>query len=707
MVKKSLKRVSHSLPMWVRRTFWFLCVCLIASALAQYFLYSHGDVYLTLLRFHSYLGVPGFLLLLVFLFFETRRISSRRFALLIAFYPFFCIFSLMTPSPLIIVFIFNITFVPIFLYLVVHPSVKGQHPMDFARKAMLVYFLAVTFFTGFFSMVDPILLRFEYFHRRVHGYYAFMLLVYLGYFFFTSLAGNYRITIGTRRSLVHFLLIILISFPVTQGFKWIRESRIQAGYERQTVSTHVMAHREGKPFQPIDGTLLESSIECRKCHPIPYRQWARSVHAFSSRNLSFQKTAKSLIEQEGPELARHCAVCHDPAVALSEDPLLLIDPEHVNKSEGVSCRSCHYMVHQGEMDGAYKLAIARSDVLYKETEKRQRYILTSVLEHVQDMTKPITKDGTQCYPCHRLNVRKRQGMVVPVDNVTSFIESPFATKFDLKCHDCHMPRLVRDERSYTWKDHQFLGIQTFLPHLAINVDDKMQTEVEKFTLDNHNWLFGKLQSVAPLEMFMDETFKSYRLYNYAKAYSKIKIIRKMLQKHSPFEIEMESYGLENKEGASRLDLVFSTTNETIGHEFPSALFANIVECWFQLKVSDRDGKVIYLSAAGADNENSLGRIEIDKNGHAILPHESPLYVGMKHTDRYLQPMKKYKTEYSIPIPAEAVFPLHVSYALNYRRYADTHTQWITDADLMEVPTIMICSADFTIHRPEREKREES
>ncbi len=681
------------------RVFYFLTLCLVISGLAQYVLYPHGDRYILILRSHSYLGIPTFAIFMLYLFVETTRIATWKAALPVALYPFFCIASVMTPSPLIVVFIFDSTFIPAFLYFVVKPHVKPSKAGEFNRASILAYLLVMTFFTGFFSVVDPILLRFEFFHRKAHGYAAFMLLLNAGYYYVTSSSSRMALERGGKQLLIHTAILMAVSVLLTMAFKWIKTSNITESYRLHSASTHEMAHLQNAPFRPIDGSLLGDSEECAACHPIPYRQWARSVHAFAARNKSFQTTVQSLIDQKGPEFARHCATCHDPSVALSEDPSLLTDPDHVQKSEGVSCRACHYMVHQGDQNGAYTIALPRADVLYRDPEKRRRYILTSVLEHVSDVTKPITKDGTQCYPCHRLNVTKVGSVVSPLDNVTSFIESPYATELGMKCHDCHMPRLVRDQRSYTWRDHQFLGIQTILPAVAINVDDDMLSELEQFTKDNTDWLFGRLAFVSPLEMFMDETFKSYRIYNYTKALTKVRTIRDMLKVPSAFEIRMASHRINDSNGQLELQLTFSTTNKTIGHDFPSPLFANIVRSWFELKVIDGSGTIVYRAPSGEPAEELLGRIEIDKNGRPILPHESPTYVRIVNTDRHLRPLQDYITTYTIELPMSVRFPLHVSYALVYKRYDDAYMRWISGDGIVETPRLTLASQDFVIPGP--------
>ena len=88
---------------------------------------------------------------------------------------------------------------------------------------------------------------------------------------------------------------------------------------------------------------------CRGCHPLHYREWASSMHAYAARDPVFIAMNKRGQRETGGELGDFCVKCHAP-MALREgatrDGLNLDEvPEHL---QGVTCYFCHNAVAVGD-----------------------------------------------------------------------------------------------------------------------------------------------------------------------------------------------------------------------------------------------------------------------------------------------------------------------------------------------------------------------
>ena len=104
------------------------------------------------------------------------------------------------------------------------------------------------------------------------------------------------------------------------------------------------------PDQPaLTRAQLLDPESCRGCHPLHYREWASSMHAYASRDPVFRAMNQRGQRETDGELGDFCVDCHAP-LALREgatrDGLDLDQvPEHL---QGVTCYFCHNAVGVGE-----------------------------------------------------------------------------------------------------------------------------------------------------------------------------------------------------------------------------------------------------------------------------------------------------------------------------------------------------------------------
>ena len=671
--------------------FRLLSAALIISGFWQYATLSRDWAHIHTIQLHTKIGVPAFFMFVLCTGLMARRYFSWKVTVLVVLYPFLFIWLLLAPVPMLLSLIFfNALLLPgAILFLALRETPPPRRP-EIIVAGLLLYGFIFAMMTGLFSTLNPVTLRYSFYHRIFHGYLAPCALLPPLYYVI-----RYRTNLlrgGGGKKIVFAVAALAVGVAAGGVLHAMKHHRFDRIHKRNFYPSQMLATDKNLKFRNIPTGLLSANKECEACHDVPYRQWARSTHAYAARTVTFQKIARTLMEQHGAETGRHCATCHDPEVAFSHDPWLLVDPEHVKKSEGVSCRVCHYMsVEQGK-NALYGLSLPRSDLLTANPAKRTQYILNAVLEHVRDATKPIGKRGASCFPCHSLESLRKGHIKIPLNNVSSFFESKFSSQ--MSCHRCHMPRIEKDRGSYSWMDHHFFGIQQELPLVALQPSERELHELQRFTSDTRKWMNGALPVLNNYEAVLDETFKSYRIFNYARRARAIAETANVASGGNHFILALEKSEL--KRGV--LKLSFSSINRNVSHDFPSSLFANIVDVWFELRLTDADGREVFFSGLDPDDlTHRLGRIEVDAAGRAITPADSLKYQEIINK-KYLRPEKKYIDSYAIPVGKGARFPLQARYRLMYHRYNDEFIQWASDGKIKSVPKRIIAEKRFRIKR---------
>lgn len=667
-------------------------VLIVATGLAIYVLYPFAQGYTVAMEAHRVLGVGAYLLLPIFLYLASRQTNRRAYSLLIATYPLFCIASVLTSNALLVVFLVNVVFLPLFFLTLSLDAKRPEEKLAVATWCAFVCLLSLTISTGQFSVMDPNRLRFSFTYREYHAFFVFWLILFNAWLVWLRVKRK-RLTPESLRGLTWALAIsCALSLPVRAVVNAPRHYLIQRDLDERTFATKALATANHAPFRTIPAGLLQRGAECSSCHPLANRQWIHSTHAFAASNASFQKVLRSMAAQHGYEYIRLCATCHDPGVALSADPSLLVNDAYLKTSDGVGCRACHYMSSGDEKNGLYSITIPRSDWLYTTGPSRERYIKNSVLEHIEGVSRPFLKSGAACYPCHSLESQRNGKTLHPVDNVSSFLRSSYFPT--VKCHQCHMPRTAKDDHSYSWQDHAFLGVNESLDIAQPTQDATVRTGIRALTERTRDWLAGTLPRVDAFEVAMDETVKSYRVFNYISTIQKLIVVEKVLSAPSPFAMALQRARF--REGPPRtVDIDVTVMNDTIGHDFPSSLFANIEDVSVRLVVTDARGQIVYSPALAPEASRRLGRVEVDAAGAPILPEDSPRYATIvNHV--VLEPQVKHLFQFAVPLPEGVSYPMRGRVEVVYKRYNDHHVQWFSAGKTSHVDEKILGSAQFDL-----------
>jgi mono/diheme cytochrome c family protein len=412
--------------------------------------------------------------------------------------------------------------------------------------------------------------------------------------------------------------------------------------------------------------FIEPSL-CGECHSEIYKQWSGSMHSKAYIDPIWRAATKLFFREaatEGELLEmRACVKCHTP---LGFRSYSITSPEDdYNKlaelpAQGIFCNWCHnisevkhigdagYEVDAGggeddpsTMLGPFKDAFSDfHPTKYSELHTRSEF----------------------CGLCHNVTHAANK---LPIEaTYDEWKNSPYNTgdpETSVHCQDCHMrqrpgipatgkterpdnPGKAADngpDREHIWT-HYFVGGNAVVTKLTgSEINAKMAVE--------------RLQNAADLEIIKSGPYKKGGI-----SHIKVKVI-----------------------------------NSGAGHYLPTGI-TEVRQMWLEVKITDREGRVIFrsgeLDGNGSIDENAV--IYYTQLGNA--KGEPVLNVAL--ADRILYdhriPPKGYKVEnYAFYIKPDAVFPLKVEAALNYRSVSQSLARTLLGDDAPEIPVIeMVNSA---------------
>src|SRR5882762_2085504 len=300
-----------------------------------------------------------------------------------------------------------------------------------------------------------------------------------------------------RRSLVYVAIVSLIFvFPIasTAYNRYASEARNRiVNPDNVPLSMGGEGSGPNSPFFPssaetnvggtIPSTFFMTSKECARCHKEIYDQFNGSAHHFGSfNNQWYRKSIEYMQDVVGTQPSKWCAGCHDHAVFFNgrfDRPI----KEQINTPEaqaGLSCTSCHSIVHVGstmgqgdftvEYPALHDLAASENPLLRKAHDT---LIYLAPAPHRNTFIKPFHREQTAefCSSCHKVHLD------VPVNAYRWFrgfndydnwqasgfgegARSFYYPPKGQKCVDCHMPLVASHDpgnHSGEVHSHRFPG----------------------------------------------------------------------------------------------------------------------------------------------------------------------------------------------------------------------------------------------------------
>lgn len=251
---------------------------------------------------------------------------------------------------------------------------------------------------------------------------------------------------------------------------------------------------------------LRDPETCKGCHPIHYREWSSSMHAYAAQDPVFLAMNKRGQRETDGELGDFCVRCHAPMAAIDELTTNGLDLEQLpDKERGVSCYFCHNVIGvEGDHNGMLHLADDTTmrgpirDPLQPDAHRAE-------FSEMFESTNP--KSTAMCGGCHDIVTPNGVRLERTFQEYRSGIFSKSADgeppAFD-SCVGCHMPgrqavvAVVPEAPLRMVHEHLWPGIDVALsdfPHR-----DAMRSAVEDCQLGVASVSFFTLE-VTPPDLF--------------------------------------------------------------------------------------------------------------------------------------------------------------------------------------------------------------
>jgi len=510
-----------------------------------------------------------------------------------------------------------------------------------------------------------------------------------------------------------------------------REAPLRYRIANPALPPETMADEGGGPRSPffpssaatnVGGTIpsnfFMTSQVCGRCHTEIYKQWSSSAHHFSSfNNQWYRKSIEYMQDVVGTQPSKWCAGCHDHAVFFNgrfDRPI----KEQIQTAEaqaGLSCTSCHSIVHVGSTMGQgdftieypplHDLAANDNPVLSRVHD----YLLYADPEpHRRTFMKSFHREQTAqfCSSCHKVHLdvpvnayRWFRGFNEYDNWQASGVSGEGARSFyypakPQKCADCHMPLVAaRDPAAVDGKihSHRFPAANTALPF--VNGDAEQLRVVQDFLRDGQVSvdIFGLARvaegagggggatsegqaSVRSGEPQLASTFaqgeESGSFGTVAATLAAPVEVVAPIDKVVPTVRRGESV---------RLEVVVRTRK--VGHFFPGGT-VDAQEAWVELEARDDKGRVILHSGEVADD----GRGPVDPGAHIyrnllLDEHGNPINkrnAWMARSVAYVRlipPGAADTVHYRLRIPEDCGDTIHLRAKVNYRKFSWWNTQW--------------------------------
>ena len=516
--------------------------------------------------------------------------------------------------------------------------------------------------------------------------------------------------------------VLLIAVPLWSATAGERSRRLRI--ENPSV---VPAHMEDEgggartPFFPssartnVGGTIpanfFMTSQMCGRCHRDIYEQWNSSAHHFSSfNNQWYRKSIEYMQDVVGTQPSKWCAGCHDHAVFFNgrfDRPI----KEQIDTPEaqaGLSCTSCHSIVHVGSTMGQGDFTVeypALHDLAASEHPVLQRVhdALTYMAPapHRNTFLKPFHTDQAAefCSTCHKVHLDR------PVndyrwfrgfneyDNWQASAASGYGARSfyypatPQQCSGCHMPLVASDDpaaKNGKVRSHRFPGANTALPF--VNRDHDQLKVTQDFLKD------GQI-SVDIFALTRSNDTAAARPVDQAEREPRIASMFAEGEESSATGGPSRAYAIPAPDLVAPLgdvpavalagetvglDIVVRTRK--VGHFFPGGT-VDAYDVWVELRVDDEQGRPVFHSGFLDGDDGPVDRrahfyksLQLDEHGNVINKRNAWATRSVAYV-RLIPPSSADTVHYNLRIPADAGKQLTVTAKVNYRKFSWWNTQW--------------------------------
>ncbi|HVC55784.1 MAG TPA: multiheme c-type cytochrome [Stellaceae bacterium] len=375
-----------------------------------------------------------------------------------------------------------------------------------------------------------------------------------------------------------------------------------------------------------------SALQCAVCHPVQFRQWSISQHAYAEVSVVFHAMQHRINANLSGTNGDFCARCHSEVAGfLSEPADSAVLQRHPVSREGVTCITCHRIAKAyNKVSG--RLALVPGGIttpVYGPFDNKElKRVIADPKYHVEPNPKKVgllihddavyfkpIKSSTFCASCH--DVTLFNGFRLE-EAYSEYRTGPAAAQ-GITCQDCHMGKIQGKVSGFergpvavvngiptetrTQHDHTFAGPDYPIIHPGLFPFNK-----EAQDLANVNqWTEFDYKAGWGTDAFEKHIPSGYKFPRHWRSvddrYEAAKIIRaqlKLLEYHKEKRIEVlrNGFGIgaitTEEAGPGGIDFSVVVKNLTSGHNVPTGFTAER-PIWLEITVTDQRGKVIFRS----------------------------------------------------------------------------------------------------------------
>jgi len=428
-----------------------------------------------------------------------------------------------------------------------------------------------------------------------------------------------------------------------------------------------------------------SASTCGVCHPKHYKEWSVSQHAYAQLSPVYLALNNKINQLTNGSNGDFCFRCHSPVGAnLGESSFASNLDRHPTSREGITCVVCH-RINRNYNKASGRLALIEGGLTEPVYGPEGNAGVAQVLakpEKYRVVTKPdepgrkIHTEAKEfasittpafCGSCH--DVTLFNGFRLE-EAYSEYRLSPAAAK-GITCQDCHMGKvqgkasgydkgpaaIVGDVPTRTRKltSHLFSGPDYPVIHPGLFPHNKDAANFKTM----REWLQFKHKEGWGTDKFENALPKGYK---FPKAWQSVddrydarEILNKqfeLLEFATRKRLELMKNGfildevVTDKADSSGISFRVKIRNGTDGHNVPTG-FTGERLVWLDVKVTDRDGAVVFRSG------------DRDPNGDVRDGHSSYVHAGKADIDPYLFSLQSIfvtqngrggEIEHVIPIP---------------------------------------------------------
>lgn len=396
-----------------------------------------------------------------------------------------------------------------------------------------------------------------------------------------------------------------------------------------------------KPVAGYTADDFEASETCQPCHPVHFKEWSGSMHAYAVKDPVWMSVNIIGQSQYTNALDQACVPCHATiGMLIGETPHGGFDPEDMSPvaAEGVGCDICHII------SGIHGLENGRFDIEPGPVKFGTIENPVATSAHESEYS-PLYARSEYCGSCHDFVT----GAGLELENTyREWIDGGhFMTK--KTCNDCHMA--------------------TYEGPAAVGGPDR--------TVHRHDFIGADVA-----------------LIDFPNKAEQFEAVTEMMQNALTLGLVIP----DTVTAGANLPVTVNVTNDLTGHSVPSGVPFNR-QMWLAVVVIDGVGDTVYSSGqldANLDlmDENSaFAERDADLvNFQAQMYRADSTKTGGTWDVAYLdnpaiKPTETRASDYSIPIPADTPGPLDIFVKLRFRTFPPHVLRAVGNGDLLPIPII--------------------